>query len=106
MAAQLTDEEVRLIVDAARQFPDIEKVILFGSRAMGNSKKASDVDLAISGKEVQAETALRLRMVLNEELPLPYFFDVVRYETIGNAKLKQHIDEHGIVLYSRNALAF
>ncbi|RME01268.1 MAG: nucleotidyltransferase domain-containing protein [Calditrichaeota bacterium] len=106
MAAQITDEELQLIIDAARRFPEIEKVILFGSRAMRNSKKASDVDLAVTGKTLQAETALRLRMVLNEELPLAYFFDVVRYETIANAKLKQHIDEHGIVLYSRNASGY
>ena len=102
MAAQLTDEEVQQIIDAVRRFPEIEKVILFGSRTMGNSKKASDVDLAISGKHVRPETALRLRMVLNEELPLPYFFDVVRYETIANADLRRHIDEHGVALFSRD----
>lgn len=88
------------IESALKNFPEIEKAIIFGSRAMGNNKKGSDVDLAISGKNISEKTVLRLRAMLNEDLPLPYFFDVVRYETIANKKLKQHIDEYGVVLYT------
>jgi hypothetical protein len=66
---------------------------------MRNFKKASAVDLAIFGKNITSKTAVRLRSLLNEELPLPYFFDVVVYEKIANDKLKRHIDEHGVALF-------
>ncbi len=87
------------ILSALLKFPEIEKAIVFGSRAMGNSKKGSDVDLAILGKNITSKTAVRLRSLLNQELPLPYFFDVVIYENIANDNLKRHIDEHGVVLF-------
>jgi predicted nucleotidyltransferase len=81
------------------KFPEIEKAIIFGSRAMGNSKRGSDVDLAILGKNITSKTAVRLRSLFNQELPLPYFFDVVVYENIANDNLKRHIDEHGLILF-------
>jgi predicted nucleotidyltransferase len=96
----LTEQDRKHLESALRNFPEIEKAMIFGSRAMGNSKKASDVDLAIVGKNITSTTALRLRFLLNEELPLPYFFDVVRYETITNDNLKRHIDEHGVVFFA------
>ena len=96
----LTERDRKYLESVMRKFPEIEQAIIFGSRAMGNSKRGSDVDLAIIGKNIASATALRLRTLLNEELPLPYFFDVVRYEIITNDNLKQHIDEHGVVLFS------
>jgi len=99
MAFGLSEQAREYIVSAVRKFPEIEKTIIFGSRAMGNSKKGSDVDLAIAGKNITSRTALKLSSLLNQELPLPYFFDVVVYENIANDNLKQHIDEHGVVLF-------
>lgn len=95
----LTERDRIHLQTAMLKFPEIEKAIIFGSRAMGNSKKGSDVDLAIVGKNIASTTALRLRTLLNDELPLPYFLDVVRYETITNENLKRHIDEYGVVLF-------
>jgi len=99
MAFCFSKQDQERISSALQKFPEIEKTIVFGSRAMGNSKKASDVDLAIVGKNITAKTVIRLRSQLNEELPLPYFFDVVVYEKIANEKLKQHINEHGLALF-------
>jgi predicted nucleotidyltransferase len=95
----LTARDRKHLQSAMQKFPEIEKAIIFGSRAMGNSKKGSDVDLAIVGKNITSATALRLRTLLNDELPLPYFLDIVRYETITNENLKRHIDEYGVVLF-------
>jgi predicted nucleotidyltransferase len=103
MAFGLTQQDHERILSAIQKFPEIERTIIFGSRAMGNNKKASDVDLAIFGKNITSATAIRLRSLLNEELPLPYFFDVVVYEKIANDKLKRHIDEHGVTLFSHQA---
>lgn len=98
----LLERDLAQIVAAARAFPEIEKLVLFGSRAKGTQKPGSDVDLAIKGHAVTYETALRLAEVLNEETPLPYFFDVLHYETIAEPRLTEHIDRVGIVIYARD----
>ena len=40
--------------------------------------------------------------MLNEEKPLPYFFDVLHYESIDEPRLVEHIDRAGVVLYSKS----
>lgn len=97
----MLDKDIALILDAARSFPEVSELILFGSRAKGNYKAGSDIDLAIKGPSVSYDTAVRLADVLNEEIPLPYYFDVLHYEAIADRRLVEHIDRVGIVLYAR-----
>ncbi len=99
----LSKRDESYILKALSSFPEIEKALIFGSRAMGNNEKGSDVDLAVVGKNVTHTTMVRLRSLLNEEFPLPYFFDVVHYEKINNENLKRHIDTEGKDLFSRIA---
>ena len=72
---------------------------MFGSRALGTYKAASDVDLAIFGTAVSRDSASKLKFEIEEESYLPYFFDVVSYNNISNADLKEHIDRHGMTIY-------
>ena len=88
----------RFILVAVAEFPEIEQAVLFGSRAKGTHSLGSDVDIAIKGKKVTYAITVQLSGQLNEELPLPYFFDVVNYHTIAEKKLIEHIDRVGIVL--------
>lgn len=94
----LAPGEIKQIVDFASLFPEIEQVIVFGSRALGNAKPGSDVDLALLGPKITAEIVAKIKDYLEEETLLPYFFDIVHFETIGNEALKQHIREHGKAL--------
>ena len=87
--------------NAFAQFPEVREVRIFGSRAMGNFKPGSDVDLALFGKGELACTT-RISGILNEELPLPYLFDVVDYHAIQSQDLKKHIDQYGQVIYKRS----
>lgn len=95
MDTGLTQTDISRITTAIKQFPEIDDALIFGSRAKGTHKKASDVDLAIKGRAVTGETVKRLSFLLNEELPLPYFFDVVHYEALENRQLIEHIDRIG-----------
>jgi predicted nucleotidyltransferase len=97
----LSSRDEGYIVHALANFPAIEKVIIFGSRAMGNNEKGSDVDMAVVGKNITPAVLVRLRSLLNEELPLPYFFDVVHYERIKNENIKRHIDKEGKDLFCK-----
>lgn len=97
----LLDRDIKYIKEALSKFEEIEKAVIFGSRAMGNYKKGSDVDLAIMGEKITSKTLFMLNDYLNEVLPIPYFFDLLHYENISNEKLKKHIDDEGKVLYER-----
>lgn len=98
------DKTFELILDALKKFAEIDKAIIFGSRAMGNYKKGSDIDFAIFGNEITTNTVTRLSALINQELPIPYFVDVINYNTISNVKLKEHIEKEGIVFYNKNIL--
>jgi len=106
MDTGLTQTDIKRITAAIKQFPEIEDAVIFGSRAKGTHKKASDVDLAIKGRAVTSETINRLNFLLNEELPLPYFFDVVHYESLENQLLVEHIDRVGksITLFGNKSI--
>ena len=54
------------------------------------------MDLAIKGDRITYEITARFADCLNEEKPLPYFFDVLHYEAIAESKLKEHIDRVGM----------
>lgn len=98
----LPDKSFQMIIEAIARFDVIETAFLYGSRAMGNYKKGSDVDLAIKGENITYNTVLRLSSILNQELPLPYFFDVTHYESSSSEELKKHIDTEGVQIYSKS----
>jgi predicted nucleotidyltransferase len=97
----LQARDIESITKVAGEIPEIKEVILFGSRAKGNFKKGSDIDLAIKGQGITEVTIKRLSARLNEEAPLPYFVDVLHYEKISNLDLVDHIDRVGVVIYSQ-----
>lgn len=99
--AGLTEEDVTEVEQAFLAVPEIEKAVLFGSRAKGTAKRGSDVDLALWGRSLDRSALLELSVRLNQESLLPYQFDLVDYQTIENAALKEHIDRVGIVVFDR-----
>ena len=80
------------------KFPALEMGILFGSRAKGTHTKGSDIDIAVKG--LLGSEVVRLSMILNEEMDIPYFFDVISIESITNKELLDHIQRVGKVIYS------
>lgn len=96
----LRPRDLELIIQAARHQPEIERLVLFGSRATGRHRTGSDVDLAVQGEQVSYATVLALADQLNEVLPLPYLFDVLDYNTISAPALREHIDRQGVPIYT------
>ena len=95
----ISKKSCKCIKKTINLFPDIEKVIIFGSRAKGNYKKGSDIDLAIYGNKLKKNTALNLAAILNEEKPLPYYVDVMAPDHLNNQDLAAHINRVGILFY-------
>ena len=97
----LRPSDLKYMVGAFSHFSEVEKCVLFGSRAKGTFRNGSDVDIAIYGEKVNHTIARDISFVLNEESPLPYHFDIVVYNQITNADLIEHIDRVGVVIYTR-----
>jgi uncharacterized protein len=93
----LTTDVLDGIRETVYRFPEVEEVWLFGSRAMGNFRNGSDIDLALKGPQIQHNTILRILVAL-DDLWLPYKFDVLHYERVEDKAVREHIDRHGILL--------
>lgn len=95
----LAERDVDTIIAILKKHPEITLVHLFGSRANGNFKPGSDIDIALMNKGIPDKIISRLVSDF-EESTLPYFVDVINYQTIQNADIKEHIDRVGQVFYT------
>lgn len=96
----LSEDDLNQMCGVFRKFPMIQSVVLFGSRAIGNYKPGSDVDLALKG-QTNPSMASRIGGILNEETNLPYFFDVVDYNSVVRKEFLEHIRRHGVEIYGK-----
>ena len=99
----LSPGDLQRIVDAAQAFAQVQQLVLFGSRAKGNYKPGSDVDLALKGPGISYDVVVQVASRLNHMPGMPYFFDVVDYQTIAEPLLLAHIDRVGLVLWDAEA---
>ncbi len=95
-------EDIAAIVSVLVQYPSVQTALIFGSRAKGNYKQGSDVDIALQGEKMSDRVAADVAYQLNEETVMPYVFDVLSYHTIANPDLTAHIDRVGQQLYNVN----
>lgn len=78
----------------------INKAIIYGSRAKGNYKNGSDIDLVLQGENIDFQI---LNKIINDidELLLPYSFDISTFDSITNTDLIEHINRVGKVFYEK-----
>ena len=84
---------IRQIIDLANRH-HIKTVILFGSRARGDFRRTSDIDLAVQGGNV-----CRFRLDVEEETHTLLTFDVVDLCSDLSSELREAISKEGILLY-------
>ena len=96
----ISPKSYELILSTISSIPEIEKAAIYGSRAIGNYKKGSDIDVVLFGNNLTQEILLKLKVKLEHELPIPYFFDLTHYESISKPELKKHIDDFCKLIYS------
>jgi uncharacterized protein len=96
-AEALTTRELAMMEKVFLRHPEVHNVTLFGSRAKGTHAPNSDIDLSIRGQidELQGE-ALAAEL---DELPLPYRFDVLVFDSLKSKPLREHIERVGVVIY-------
>ena len=96
----LKDPQLEEIRAFARKHPSIEKIVVYGSRAKGNYRPGSDVDMVLVGKDLKLSDQLAFWNDLDDSYQ-PYFFDVAILHQIQNDSLLEHIQRVGKVIYQR-----
>ena len=96
----LTETTVENICAVFARFPEIEKAILYGSRAKGNFKTGSDIDLMLYGESLMPDLLSAIASAL-DNLLLPYTIDLSGFDDLSHAKLREHIERVGVVFYER-----
>ena len=95
----LEDSALDKIDYVFKQFPQIKQVTIYGSRAMGNYREASDIDLTLIGDNLNLKDLNQLTSVL-DDLLLPYLFDISIHSQIKNDDLLDHINRNGKLFYT------
>jgi predicted nucleotidyltransferase len=94
VSRELQDEIVKTILKYIKP----KRIILFGSRARGDSTRTSDIDLAIETED----DLLNLKEILDEEVNTLLKFDVVNLKT-SPKELKKEIQKEGVVIYEQES---
>jgi len=100
MNSGLSDTELNKLRGIFSQYTDIEKVVLYGSRAKGNYKPFSDVDITLIGDTLTHNRLNKLSLDI-DDLLLPYEFDISIFHTLKNNDLIEHIERVGITIYQK-----
>ncbi|MES2801207.1 MAG: nucleotidyltransferase domain-containing protein [Bdellovibrionota bacterium] len=94
----LSLENVDQLKQIFKKYPTIQKVVLYGSRAKGNYKPASDIDLTMFTAETDLSFLFKVENEI-DDLLLPYKVDLSIYSLLDNDQLKDHINRVGKVFY-------
>jgi len=98
--SQKTVERICLVFS---RYQEVEEAILYGSRAKGNHKNGSDIDLTLKGGD--RLTLVLLNRIMNDldDLLLPYQIDLSIFNQISDESVVEHIERVGITFYKRKA---
>jgi len=92
----LSEDVIAKIKSVFAKYPQIKKVVLYGSRAKGNFRDGSDIDLSLFADDIELSLLQKIELEL-VDLLLPYTFDLSVYSELKSDELKEHIDRVGVL---------
>ncbi|MDI9409216.1 MAG: nucleotidyltransferase domain-containing protein [Candidatus Pacebacteria bacterium] len=98
MTVSLPDHHLEMVLAILRVHPKVERAVVYGSRARGDNKPYSDIDLTLMGKGLDWRTVSDIAEAL-EESALPYFVDLSDFSTISNERFRAIIEREGVEIY-------
>ena len=98
----LKDTDLQKLTNVFAANKHIESAILYGSRAKGNYKPFSDIDITLIGEELTHRDLNRILLAV-DDLLLPYQTDISIFNTLNNDNLIDHINRRGITIYKKNS---
>jgi predicted nucleotidyltransferase len=96
----LDNSDLENIKAILASIPEVEKAIVYGSRAKGGYREGSDVDLCLVGQQLNLSLLNTISQKI-DSLNLPYIFDISAYHQLSNPELIDHINRVGIIIFSR-----
>jgi predicted nucleotidyltransferase len=96
----LSESTVERIQSVLAHFPEVEKAVLYGSRAKGTHRPGSDIDLTLYGSSLGQTPLARIDQAL-DDLLLPYKIDLCEIAAVTHPALLDHIRRVGLVLYQK-----
>ncbi len=99
----LKQKHIIAINSVFKKYPEIEKAIIYGSRAKGNFRNGSDIDLTLTGSNLNIKTLFKIDTEL-DDLLLPYKIDLSLFSKIENPDLTEHITRIGILFYKQKEI--
>lgn len=96
----LKQETIEAIQSVFQKYPEVSEVILYGSRAKGNFRTGSDIDLTLKGENLNLTVLHKIENDL-DDLFLPYKMDLSLLHHIQNDELIEHINRVGQVFYTK-----
>jgi predicted nucleotidyltransferase len=97
----IDDKYMKELRDILASVPEIEEAVLYGSRARGDYKRGSDIDLTLKGEKLGREQLVLLRDKLYLSR-LPYFVDTNIFSQLKSQPFINNILRDGIVIYRRS----
>ena len=91
---------IEAIQNCLKEFPSVHEAIVYGSRAKGNYRNGSDIDLTLKGKDLTLKILFSIEHKL-DDLLLPYKIDLSLFNSIDNQDLIEHIERVGISFYNK-----
>jgi predicted nucleotidyltransferase len=96
----LRDSDIEKLHSVFVRFPEVEEVVLYGSRAKGNYHNGSDIDITMKGEKLNGSIASEISLTL-DDLLLPYMIDLSIFHQISNPDLVNHINRVGQLFYKK-----
>lgn len=96
----IKERDLNLLINIFRKYEQINKVLIFGSRAKGNFDERSDVDLVIQNSNISRQFIGRIISEINDS-NFPFTIDLQIYEKLKNEMLISHINRVGKEIYKR-----
>jgi len=92
-------ETIEILNSIFRSYDAIDEVVIYGSRAKGNYREGSDIDITLKGN-ISTDELSKIYFEIDDSLT-PYLFDISIYNQLKSESLKEHIDRVGKIFYKR-----
>jgi predicted nucleotidyltransferase len=96
----LSEKTINKINSVFEKHLEIEEVIIYGSRAKGNFREGSDIDITLKGKTISYNILSKINQEI-DDLNTPYLFDISIFETLESTDFIDHINRVGKTFYRK-----
>ncbi len=96
----LTEKTINKINSVFEKISEIEEVVIYGSRAKGNYREGSDIDITLKGKAISYNCLSKINQEI-DDLNTPYLFDISIFDKLESNELINHINRKGQTFYRK-----